>query len=295
MKVTVLGSAQDGGFPEWDCNCLNCRLSRQNALKFRFRSSLAVESENGCIVVLDASPDLKSQISMLRPYSRRISEAYAGRVAPIDAILITHAHWGHIMGLLELSAGYPFKIPVYCSHYVASIIRSSRIFKSLVDGNFIDIIEFGDGDVLDVVDWRGRRTGLKFEAFKVPHREDFTDTYGFKVFDKKSSIVYIPDIKTLSNNILSRIEGSNALFFEGTFYWEDELWRISGIRRTSTELGHIPMVESLSILKELQVNLKYYIHLNHTNPTLRSNSDERRTIEKAGLKIAFDGLAIEFR
>ncbi len=292
MIVTVLGTAQDGGFPEWDCNCLNCQLTRKGDLKSRFRSSLAIEDEDGSIVILDASPDIRSQVAMVKSYSKRVAESSSNRIAPIDAILITHAHWGHIMGLLELSAGYPFQIPVYCSKKVASIIRNSTLFNSLIQGGFIKLIEFSDGEIVRITAWNNRKLNLSFQAFRVPHREDFTDTYGLKIFDDKASITYIPDIKELNSEVISFMKGSDALFFEATFYQEDELLRTSGIEKTSTELGHIPIIKSLPILRELKIKMKYYIHFNHTNPVLRK-SIERRIVEKSGLKIAFEGLTIQ--
>lgn len=292
MKVIVLGSAQDGGFPQWDCNCVNCQLSRSGELRFRLRSSLALEDDLGNIIILDASPDLKHQVDVIGSSRQRIGRICSDRVSPIDAILITHAHWGHVMGLLEFSAGASFEVPVYCSPSVSSIIYASPVFRSLIDGDFIRIMEFKDNIPLEIVNYRGQKTYFKLEAFKVPHREDFTDTYGFKIFHKSSSITYIPDIKVLDEEIIRKIDDTDFLFFEGTFYWDDELWRVSKIKRTSKELGHIPIVESLLILRELEIDMKYYIHLNHTNPVLRSGSDERRSVEDAGIKIVDDGLVI---
>lgn len=293
MRVIVLGSAQDGGFPQWDCNCINCRLSRSGKLNSRLRSSLALEDDLGNIIVLDASPDLKHQVSMMKLSYKRIGKITSNRISPIDAVLITHAHWGHIMGLLEFSAGASFKVPVYCSSYVSSIIQTSPIFKSLVDGNFIRLIEFKDGFPLEIVNYRDQKTEFVLEAFKVQHREDITDTYGFKIFHNGFSIAYIPDIKVLDGRIVKKLSDVDILFFEGTFYWDDELWRVSKIKRTSKELGHIPIVESLPILSELNINMKYYIHFNHTNPVLRGSSDERKNVEDAGIKVVNDGLVID--
>lgn len=291
MRIVVLGSAQDGGFSQWDCNCINCKLCREGKLNSRFRSSLALEDDEGNIIVLDASPDLKRQVEIIMR-NRRMFNTSVSRFSPIDAILITHAHWGHITGLLELSAGFPFQVPVYCSSYVSSIIQASPIFKSLIDGNFVRVMMFNEG-FSNIVNYRGSRTEFIFKAFKVQHREDFTDTYGFKICHDKLSVAYIPDVKVLDDQVIREIEDVDVLFFEGTFFWNDELWRVSRIEWTSKDLGHIPIVESLPILRELDISMKYYIHINHTNPVLRMDSSERKMIEDAGIKIANDGLIID--
>lgn len=133
MKITVLGTAQDDGFPQWDCNCINCRLYRDGQLSYRFRSSLALKDDLGNVIIFDVSPDLKYQVESFM-LKRRLHDTFLSRFPPIDAILTTHAHWGLIAGLLELSASLPFWISVYHSSYVSSLIQNSPIFKLLFEG-----------------------------------------------------------------------------------------------------------------------------------------------------------------
>ena len=90
----------------------------------------------------------------------------------------------------------------------------------------------------------------------------------------------------------------DCLFFDGTFYRNNELIELGTLSKTSLELGHIPIrsddgvVGSMDILKGIKVCRKIYTHLNNTNPLVVSNSPERLEVEKDGFEVAEDGMKI---
>src|SRR5699024_1144989 len=99
MWLRVLGSAAGGGFPQWNCDCPNCRAARDGsrACQPRTQSSIAVSAEGRQWFVINASPDIRSQIEAypdLHPH--------AGRETPLQAVLLTDAEIDHTLGLLLL-------------------------------------------------------------------------------------------------------------------------------------------------------------------------------------------------
>ena len=78
MRIRILGSGAGGGFPQWNCNCANCRAVRAGAPGFSrdTQSSLAVSADGDSWLLLNASPDLRQQIA---------GDAATGAAAPTPA------------------------------------------------------------------------------------------------------------------------------------------------------------------------------------------------------------------
>ena len=87
--------------------------------------------------------------------------------------------------------------------------------------------------------------------------------------------------------------GADLFILDATFWWNDELAKISGLGKTSYDLGHIPVEESLEILRNMDIGQIVYTHLNHTNPMLDRDQKMASKVRNAGLEIAHDGLVIE--
>jgi pyrroloquinoline quinone biosynthesis protein B len=80
---------------------------------------------------------------------------------------------------------------------------------------------------------------------------------------------------------------------DATFWWNDELTRISGINKTSYELGHIPVEESLIMLENLDIGKVVYTHLNHTNPLYNIEHPLFKQFKKTGFEVAHDNMIIQ--
>ena len=83
MKVTFLGTGTSHGVPMIGCDCATCRSGDPHDT--RLRPSIYVETERARVLV-DAGPDLRQQ-------------ALAHRLTAVDAILFTHGHADHILGM----------------------------------------------------------------------------------------------------------------------------------------------------------------------------------------------------
>ena len=97
MWLRVLGSAAGGGSPQWNCGCPVCAAVRSGAGVPRTQSSVAVSADHRRWFLINASPDVRTQI-----------EAFPGlhphgdRTTPLQAVLLTDAELDHTLGLLLL-------------------------------------------------------------------------------------------------------------------------------------------------------------------------------------------------
>lgn len=118
----------------------------------------------------------------------------------------------------------------------------------------------------------------------------------YEITDERTNgrLIVAPDVADLRPELLRAMETADAVLFDGTFWSELEFQRISGRKRTATDMGHLPIeTGSLEALRKLKARHKIYFHINNTNPILTPGSKERTTVESAGIKVGEDGLEIE--
>ena len=129
MRIRVLGSSAGGGFPQWNCNCANCRAVRAGAPGFsaRTQSSLAVSADGENWLLLNASPDLREQIAATPQLAPPIGAG--ARASPIKAVALTNGDVDHVAGLLTLREAQPFSL--YASRRVLDALGANGIFDIL--------------------------------------------------------------------------------------------------------------------------------------------------------------------
>src|SRR5438876_4963253 len=128
MRILVLGAAAGGGFPQWNCNCRNCRGLREGTLnaKARTQSSIAVSSDSRSWAIVNTSPDILSQLRalpQLQP-SRKL------RDTGIRAVILVDSQLDHTLGLPMLREGD--RLEVYCTASVrADLTDGNPLFRIL--------------------------------------------------------------------------------------------------------------------------------------------------------------------
>jgi pyrroloquinoline quinone biosynthesis protein B len=260
---------------------------------------VAVSIDGGQHVLVDATPDLKFQLEGVGLIPRQ-EEAEHGRQSRIVTVLLTHGHGDHTVGIAEFSTGKSFEIPI---HGPPDLMRF--LFGSEDHGSF-----FGDlgrlardyvvphalmeGEMLDLLG------GLRVTGFEIDHTDRMEDgtcfpssTYGYELETGGKRLVYTPDLGLLTEDLLERVEGSDLFMLDATFWWNDELNRISGLNKTSYDLGHVPVEESLEILKDRDIGRVVYTHLNHTNPLLDPTQPAAKALREAGFEVAYDGMRLK--
>ena len=128
MLIHILGTSQDGGYPQAGCRGECCLEAWNNTKAKRLVSSLAILSDDDCWII-DMTPDFSYQLKIIE---RRL------KVEPsICGIFITHAHIGHYIGLMELGLEVmnTHAIPVYVMPKMKGFIEENAPFTQLVDLN----------------------------------------------------------------------------------------------------------------------------------------------------------------
>lgn len=306
MRVTVLGSGAGGGFPQWNCNCENCKRFRAGTLraKARTQSSIALSADGNRWYLLNASPDIRQQIND----SPCLAPRNEPRDTPIQAILLTNAEIDHITGLLSVRESQP--LCLYSTSQVQKwVLETNAVFRSLFRAPTQSLWKIvGTTESKEIIGIDGKSSGLLYEAFFVPGKppayltglvsESNEATIGYKIIDaaSKRSLVYLPAIKYLDDAVMTMLASCDCFFFDGTCWSDDELVRVGLSQKTSLSMGHVPISGpdgSLVRLASLQSARKIYTHLNNTNPLLIEDSPERRVVAAAGWEVAFDGMKFD--
>jgi len=312
MRVRIIGSAAGGGFPQWNCNTQLSRRARANdaAIVARTQSSIAVNAETGKTnggmgwVVLNASPDIRQQIAATPELQPQPDGPL--RATPIAAVVLTNADIDHIAGLLSLRERQPFHL--YASRKVLDVLDANPVFDVL-DRSVVQRIELKP-DVATEITGPSGPTGLTLEAYPVPGKvalyletgdaSDFGDdggnTVGVSLTDTAGArIEYVPGCARIDPAFLARVDGCDALLFDGTVFHDDEMARAGVGAKTGRRMGHVPIAGdggSLDAFAATGIGRRYYIHINTTNPILDDNSPERAIVEAAGWTVTHDGMEI---
>jgi pyrroloquinoline quinone biosynthesis protein B len=298
VRIKVLGSAAGGGCPQWNCACRNCRGARDGSVRVEARTQecVGVSSDDGqAWFLVNASPEIRAQIeSCTALHPREV------RHSPVEGILLTNGDLDHTLGLLCLREWQ--RLVVYATDTVRrGFIENNVLYRTLqrFPGQ-VTWRSLPPGEEVEL------GTGLRVEAFPVPgkppvHLEGLgapspDDNVALRIREPATGrvLVYASAVARVTPELLSAAEAADCLFFDGTFWSEDELREVGSDKR-ARDLAHLPIGGeggSLAALSPLRRPQRIYIHLNNTNPVLREDSAERVAVERAGFRIACDGMEI---
>lgn len=301
MHLRILGSAAGGRFPQWNCGCGNCRGVRLKQFngKARTQAQLALSSDGAVWFLAGASPDLLSQIEATPEFHPR-----ARRGSPIAGVVLASADLDHVVGLLLLRELQPL-----CVHALPSILRILREENSMF--GMLNRTEpqaiWKPANIrspFPLLDPAGNDSGLRCEIYPLPGRYPKYVKSGDLVpgeataglfFTSRSGqrVAYLPAVGHLDDALLSMIEGVDVLLFDGTFWSDDELIRVESGGETARQMGHIPVEESLALLKNVNGGRRIYVHINNTNPILNEAGPEHLAVRAAGWEVAEDNWHLE--
>lgn len=267
MKVEILGTVQDGGVPHLGCSCDLCENAREDSRKQKYNASLLLKenSEKDSVrYLIDATPDVRYQIN--GDY--------------LDGVFVSHGHLGHITGLLHFGeeALDADMIPVHVTDKTANYLENNDPYRLLLDKNNIDIREFNDGDSQTV-------QGGKIEAREAIHTGVNTDTLSFMIYGDDKKLFYMSDIHAWTDETLESVKEADIAIIDGTFWNEEEVDRYQ-------EVPHPVMKETMHKTEDWDTQI-VFTHLNHTNPALRPDTEEREELEERGFKVAERGMEFE--
>ena len=273
--IQVLGIVQDAGYPHIGCEKDCCKAVSPGDY---FVSCLGlVDKTNNKRYLFDATPDIHNQLNLLEKFSD---------ANLVDGIFLTHAHIGHYTGLMYLGReGLGGKnIMVYALKRMSKFLTKNGPWDQLVKLNNISIQTISNKEFVKLSE------NIFVIPIRVPHRDEYSETVGYKIIGKSKKILFIPDIDKWDEwkkSIIEEVKLVDYAFIDGTFYNGTEL------NRDVREIPHPSIEETLQLFSNQPVaerNKIYFIHINHTNPILTNKNGIRDLVESLGFNIAQRGL-----
>jgi phosphoribosyl 1,2-cyclic phosphate phosphodiesterase len=250
LKITVLGSGTSVGVPAIGCHCDVCTSTdpRDN----RLRPSVLVSYEDRNILI-DTTPDLRTQ-------------ALRAKLERLDAVVFTHAHADHIMGLDDIR---PFnfrqrgRIPLYAAPETMAALE--RSFPYVFDGMLKDtnIPQVEPRPIDGPFDLFGR------EWIPVPVLHGRQTIYGFRF----GAAAYLTDHSEIPEPSIELLRSLDVLFLDALRY--------------KPHPTHSTVDRSIQTVEELKPQRAFFTHLCHDLMHGRAES-----LLPAHIRLAYDGLEI---
>jgi pyrroloquinoline quinone biosynthesis protein B len=261
--------------PQWNCSCPNCCAARRHQILPQTQSSIALSAGDDRWFLVNASPDLAQQIEA---FPELQPQRDATRQSPIAGVFLSNGDLDHSLGLLLMRQR---EDPL--------VVYSTAETKNSLDW-MNDLLAPFCG-----VDWQligpefhSLGNGLSFRTIALPESIAFQ----FHGEDSGATALIAPAVGEITPALREAVNDSDVVFFDGTFWSNDELQAFRPGARTARAMHHLPISNSLDFLHRSTARRKIYLHINNTNPILMPGSRERRQVEEAGLEIACDGLEI---
>jgi phosphoribosyl 1,2-cyclic phosphate phosphodiesterase len=250
--LTVLGSGTSMGVPTIGCSCAVCHSG--DPRDRRTRPSVMVEYDGRCVLI-DTTPDFREQ-------------AIRENITRIDAIIYTHAHADHILGLDDvrpLSFRSQEKIPLYAFDATAEAVEN--VFRYIFDATY----KYGGIARVEMKRINGALDlfGARFEPVKVIHGD--AEIHGFRF----GSAAYLTDFSDIPPDSMDRLRDLDILFLDAL--------------RHRPHPTHSNVSNSLRLVEELKPKRAFFTHISHDLPHEATNQTF-----PGHIRLAHDGLKLEF-
>ena len=274
--LKILGVVQDGGMPHLGNNKTCCENIKQDKY---VTSLMLMNNENNESFLFDASPDINKQLNFM---GDRIKKDLKG-------IFLTHAHIGHYTGLMYFGreALNSKLVNVYAMPRMKKFLEENGPWSQLVSLQNISIIELSNESKISI------DSNVIVQPVEVPHRAEFSETVGYKIYGPNKTALFIPDIDKWylwEKSIVDEIKQVDYAIIDATFYDSEEV-----NYRDISEIPHPFVTESMDLFDSIDIKEKnkiYFIHLNHTNPLINKDSDQYKLVRSKGYNVAEEGMKL---
>jgi len=280
--IIILGTAQDGGYPQIGCERECCKRAWEDSSLHRLTTSIAViNPETSEAWLIDAAPDFKEQIHILNTLP------LLGKSYKLSGIFLTHGHIGHYTGLMNLGREVMItnNIDIFAMPLMLKLLNDNVPWKQLILNKNIRLNSLSENNHVSLT------TNISITPIIIPHRDEFTETVGYKIWGPNKSLLFIPDIDYWDKKSLGFINNVDVALVDGTFFDKNEV-----LERNIDEIPHPFISGSIELLKELPSKHKekiFFIHFNHTNPVLSPKSKEHGFVLNSGFNLAGEKQIIE--
>jgi len=264
MQVIFLGCSDVSGVPRVGCDCQVCHSAwSMESRNYRTGSSLALRygpSRAERTVLIDVAPEFRLQATRIG-------------LGQIDAVLLTHGHEAHILGigsLLRSTHRAGSTLPLYAPQPVLESVRerfgyvwADRTYRRALQPHVLE----GPTDL-----W-----GLEVQALRVDHGMEGT-AFGYLLSFGERRLAYVPCMLRPTDEVRQALTGIDLLVLGASHYHEDtELWKRSVM----------DIVTALELIEEVKPREAILTHLSHT-------VDQEVSAQLGpGISLAYDGLLRE--
>lgn len=256
MQLTILGCGTSTGVPIPACRCEVCTSS--NPKNKRDRCSALLTLDSGEKILIDAGPDLRQQ-------------ALRFEIDRIDAVLFTHGHADHILGVEDLR-GYNYvhrkPIPCYANKHTQAKLEQQFDYIFNPDpeyqGGALVKLEMNDIRPFEPLEL----FGVEIEPFELLHGPN--DVVGFKI----GRIAYATDCNFIPERSKDLLRNVDYLILDGL--------------RHEQHSTHFSIGEAVAMAQELGAGQTYLTHMTHTIEYETENAKL-----PTGIEFCYDGLVIE--
>ncbi|MFN3213398.1 MAG: MBL fold metallo-hydrolase [Henriciella sp.] len=283
IELIVLGAGQDAGAPQ--IGNPHDPAWADPALRLTPTSIALVDHAVGRRYLFDATPQITQQMNLLDTLAPG-----SGDKLSLSGVFLTHAHIGHYAGLMYLGreAAGASSVPVYAMPRMADYLQSNGPWGQLVDLENIELKPLEDR-VPSVLS-----EAIQVTPYRVPHRDEYSETVGFLIETHGKNALYLPDIDSWDEwdtDFGLRLEDMLGLvdfaFVDATFYDNHEL-----PGRDMTLIPHPRVTETMERLDGQRAEVRsrvQFIHYNHTNPIRFLDAEETADVYARGFNIARAG------
>ena len=275
--LRILGVVQDGGLPHLGSDSICCEDFEQNRY---VTSIMLINNETNESYLFDASPDINKQLNFMGK----------GIKKNLKGIFLTHAHIGHYTGLMYFGreALNSKLMNVYAMPRMKKFLEQNGPWSQLVSLQNISITELSNNSMIEI------DSGVVIQPIEVPHRAEFSETVGYKIYGPNKTLLFIPDIDKWylwEKSIIDEIKQVDYALIDATFYDSSEV-----NYRDLSEIPHPFVIESMELFDSIKYEEKskiFFIHLNHTNPLLDNESDQYKFVRGKGYNVAKEGMKFD--
>ena len=276
--IKVLGIIQDGGFPHIDNPEEWSALEKGKVRRERVVSLGLVDLQHNQKWLFEATPDMPEQLFDLKTDINNDNTI-------IDGVFLTHAHIGHYTGLMHFGreAMGADKIPVYAMPRMTRYLKENGPWSQLVSLDNIELKTLIKDSTVHL------NKNLKVIPFLVPHRDEFSETVGYKILGPNKSALFIPDInkwELWDRSIVDEVRKVDYAFLDATFFKEGE------IPRPMSEVPHPFIVETVALFENESKDIRskiIFVHFNHSNPAILEHHKLKDSIGELGFRFARQG------